>query len=286
MKAIILVLMGLSSLSAIAQDAASVCMDLSFRSSRTECMRTIQSGYLDNGAVRLCSRLSFDSNINECLKVSLDKEYSSRDLRYCENQTFRSDIVDCMKHMGEHIRRNSRSERRHNRDKIRKARQEVYTGSVVVNSSREGHYDHNEYVACYERPKSRLVTYTNERQARRGRGKVIGGAAGAIFGQIFGAVTGEEEIGDAISVVGAAVAVYGAVEVADASEIIYLDNGYDCRSYYQADRRVYNHRIERKSCTTKRYYSNRWGQEHEYFETTCSGRTYMTFERNTEIWYN
>lgn len=283
MKTVLFTLLALSSITAFAQNATSVCMDLSFRSERSECMRTIESGYLDQNAVKLCASLTFDSNINSCLKASLNKEYQRRELNYCENQTFRSDIVECMDNTGDYIRSrrsSNRSERRHDRNKIRKAQDEVYM------SSRETRYDHNEYLACYERPKTRLVTYTNERQAKRGTGKVIGGAAGAVFGQIFGAVTGKEKLGDAISVVGAAVAVYGAVEIADASEVIYLDNGYDCRSYYQVDLRTYNHRIERNRCTTRRYYSNRWGQEHEYFETTCRGRKYMTFERSSEIWYN
>lgn len=266
-----------------------VCLAMSFNSSKDTCLRTIKAGYISNLAAEICMEADFDSDKNSCLRNSMNKDYTFGDADICKSLSFGSGISECVKNSGTSIneRRNTRPRPRTRRTerevKIERAVETRPRRSTVV---REVSYDHNEYVACYERPKTRLVTYTNERQARRGNGKVIGGAAGAVFGQIFGAVTGKEQLGDAISAVGLAVAVYGAVEVADASEIIYLDNGYDCRSYYTADVRVYRHRVERQSCTTKRYYSNRWGQEHEYFETTCSGRKYMTFERNTEIWYN
>lgn len=180
-------------------------------------------------------------------------------------------------------RRDRRGDRRSERRERTERDIKVEIATRDANTAR---YDHNEYLACYERPKSRLVTYTDTRQARRGRGRVVGGLIGMIGGQVVGEVTGNDNLGDAISVVGAAVAIYGSVEVANASEIIYLDNGYDCQTHYQVDRRVYNHRVNRQRCVTKRYYSNRWGSEHEYFETTCSGRRYMTFDRTTEIWYN
>lgn len=181
--------------------------------------------------------------------------------------------------------RTNRSSETRRRSQARK-KIEIATRTKTTPVVTEVTYDHNEYRTCYERPRTRLVTYTDQRQANRGRKKVVGGLIGVIGGQLLGKATGNENLGDAVSAVGAAVAVYGAVEVADASEIIYQDNGYDCRSYYQVDRRVYKHRVERQRCETRRYYSNRWGAEHEYFETTCSGRRYMTFERNTEIWYN
>ena len=286
MKISLFILFAMGTASAFAQSATSVCMDLSFRSDRNECMRIIDRNHLDRKAARVCASMSFGSSTNDCLRASINKEYLGREINYCENQTFRSDIIECMESTGDYIRdrrvrRSDRRSRNRSRNKI-----EIATRSSSTPVVTEVRYDHNEYVACYERPKTRLVTYTDQRQARRGNKKVVGGLIGVLGGQLVGAVTGNDKVGDAISIAGAAVAVYGAVEVADASEIIYADNGYDCRSYYQVDRRVYKHRVQRQRCETRRYYSNRWGSEHEYFETTCSGRRYMSFERNTEIWYN
>lgn len=257
MKLFFLMITLTASFSSFAIDPIDVCYDyVRFDSNRLDCMDIVRSGDISEHAAEVCVNASFDDGKNDCLAAALNKVYTFNELNSCDRQSWDDDRTRCMRRKGQSIRRQTRT--------------------VVT----EVQYDHNEYMTCYERPKTRLVEYTDHRQARRGRNRVLGGLAAIIGGQIVGG-----DVGDAISIVGAGFAIYGAVEVADSQEIIYQDNGYDCRSYYQADRRVYTRTIERQTCTTRRYYSNRWGSTHEYFETTCSNKKFMTFERSADVWY-
>jgi len=140
-----------------------------------------------------------------------------------------------------------------------------------------------EYEVCYERPKSRIVQI-NESQRKRGNRNVVGGVAGAIFGQVLGGVTGNEDLGNVVSAIGLGFAAVGAVQIADSKDVFYVDNGVDCRKYYQPDTRVYTFRRQGRSCRTTRYYSTRWNGTHEYFETNCSGSNYISFQRSRDIW--
>lgn len=145
-------------------------------------------------------------------------------------------------------------------------------------------YDYRrEYEVCYETPRRRVVTI-NEQQRKRGNRNVVGGAGAIIGGQILGAITGNDRLGDIISAVGVGFLAVGAVQVASSEEVFYTDYAYNCRSYYTADSRVYNFRRSGQRCSTTRYYSNRWGSEYEYFETRCGGSTYVSFERSYEIY--
>lgn len=140
-----------------------------------------------------------------------------------------------------------------------------------------------EYEVCYERPKSRIVQI-NESQRNRGNRNVVGGILGAIGGQVLGGVTGNENLGNVVSAIGLGFAAVGAVQIADSKDVFYVDNGVDCRKYYQPDTRVYTFRRQGRSCRTTRYYSTRWNGTHEYFETNCSGSNYISFKRSHEIW--
>lgn len=147
--------------------------------------------------------------------------------------------------------------------------------------------DYNEYEVCYETPRRRVVTM-NEAQRNRGGRNVVGGIGGVIAGQIIGGLTGNDRLGDVISVIGLGFAAVGAVQVASAKEVFYTDYEIDCRSYYQADTRVYRFSRQGQRCSTTRYYTSRWGQTTEYFETVCGGgrhsSRYVTFERSREIY--
>lgn len=140
-----------------------------------------------------------------------------------------------------------------------------------------------EYEVCYETPRRRVVTM-NEAQRDRGTRNVIGGALLGLGGQLLR----NERLGDVVSAVGIGLAAVGAVQVASAQQVFYTDYDIDCRSFYRAA--DYRHPFYRngKSCKTTRYYTNRWGQEREYFEVECgSGRhvsRYITFEYSSEIY--
>jgi hypothetical protein len=75
--------------------------------------------------------------------------------------------------------------------------------------------------------------------------------------------------------------------MAGSTQTFFENGNVDCRRYYQTQRRqVY---INSQSCTTTRYYSSQWSgygghSSHEYFQTTCSGRSYMTFDRHQGVW--
>ncbi len=173
---------------------------------------------------------------------------------------------------------------RRNRDVRRRAnpvvRRDPIRRDVVVR-------DFNEYQVCYETPRSRVVTM-NEAQRDRGTRNIIGGTGAIIGGQIIGGLIGNDRVGDVISAIGLGFAAVGAVQVASAKEVFYTEYGVDCRSYYKADRRVYPFKRGRQSCETTRYYTSRWGQTTEYFETECRRGAhtsyYVSFERNTEIY--
>jgi len=157
----------------------------------------------------------------------------------------------------------------------------------VVTERRVETYDYGyEYEVCYERPKTRIVQ-RNSAQRERGKRNAIGGGIAILGGQIFGQITGNEDLGNIISAVGVGFAAVGMVQVASSKEVFYVDNGVDCRSYYQPDQRVYTFYERGTRCQTTRYYTNRWGNVSEYYETTCYGRQqtqYVSFERNRRYW--
>lgn len=165
----------------------------------------------------------------------------------------------------------------------RRVRTYDYGYSHTVRDHHRGvDYDYYEYEACYERPRRRIVEIHNQSQRDRGTGMVALGIFALVGGQV---VAGDNRnLGNFISAVGGIMAVAGAVEIADSSEVFYEHNGYDCHKHYEVDTRRYRFRRQGYSCTTTRYYSHRWGSTHEYFETTCHGRRYVTFKRTRDIW--
>jgi uncharacterized protein YcfJ len=168
--------------------------------------------------------------------------------------------------------------------RVNPPRRETPRREVIIERRTERRVDYGrEFQVCYETPRTRVVT-RNEQQRKRGNRNVIGGAGAIIGGQILGAITGNDRLGDIISVVGAGFLAVGAVQVASSDEVFYTDYDYNCRSYYKPDPRVYTFRRGGNRCATTRYYSNRWGSEYEYFETRCGGSTYVSFERSYEIY--
>ncbi len=153
---------------------------------------------------------------------------------------------------------------------------------VIV--SRRQNFD--AYEVCYETPRRRVVTM-NESQRQRGNRNIGGGLLGVIGGQVIGGITGNDNLGDFISAVGAGFAAVGAVQVATSSEVFYTDYDVDCRSYYQPrGRRTFTRRGQ--SCTTTHYYSSSWNHEAEYYETVCGrgsrSSRFISFERSHEIY--
>ncbi len=143
---------------------------------------------------------------------------------------------------------------------------------------------HNDYEVCYERPRTHWVTLKEE-QARRGRRNAVVGAGAMIIGTIIGGGSGgNSDLGNLITIGGAAIATIGLVQISNAQGPVTV---YDqrCDRFYTRDTRVRRHRIDNRSCTTERYYSRNWGSEVEYFRTTCSGQVYFSFERNHHYWY-
>ncbi|MAZ48411.1 MAG: hypothetical protein CME65_07605 [Halobacteriovoraceae bacterium] len=304
MKMLMLFSTVLLSASAFAQSAYEFCYkETTFRSDRQDCLRVVQTGSFDRSALNFCSEninsdgdkvdclvkvknnhfgrsaldacaeMTFPDNKLACLDLIARKHYRPDEANYCSNLWPDREIRECLEYSGRAVRSRPRrgSVRRTETEVRRRGNRTVVTETV---------YDHNEYTTCYERPRTRLIQYQDQRQARRGRNTVIGGLIGIGVGQIIG---GDE--GDIVSAIGAGVALYGAIEIADSREIIYQDNGYDCRSYYTVDTRTYTRVVNNRRCTTTRYYTNRWGSTHEYFETNCNGSRYMSFERNSDIWY-
>lgn len=153
----------------------------------------------------------------------------------------------------------------------------------VIVERRETYDYGREFQVCYETPRSRVVTI-NEQQRKRGTRNAVGGGLAVVGGQILGAITGNDRLGDIISVIGAGFLVVGAAQVASSEEVFYTDYDYNCRSYYKPDPRVYTFSRSGRRCSTTRYYSNRWGSEYEYFETRCGGSTFVSFERSYEIY--
>ncbi len=234
--------------------------------------RACENGTFDRRTERFC----INNAANEDVVVSCDyatddsdtlsfrecvKYMTSPDaVRYCDRQTSSWNsraLRECFRDIGKAERRSE----------------------VVPTHHAHVNYDHNEYMACYEKARRRVITI-DQKKERRGAGKVLGGFIGALVGEIIG---GKE--GKIITAVSTGVAIYGAVEVSSARDIVYETDGYDCYSYYTVDTRYHSYRNrDGRRCTTRRYYTNRWNGTHEYFETTCSGHTYVTFERSEEIW--
>ena len=168
--------------------------------------------------------------------------------------------------------------------RTRRVSRQDYGYSHTVRDHRRGvDYDYYEYEACYERPRQRIVEVHDQAKEDRGTGMVVFGILGAIGGQVV--ARDNRNLGNFISLASGMIAVAGAVEVSNSSEVFYEHNGYECRNYYEIDTRRYRFRNDRGySCVTKRYYSQRWGSTHEYFETKCSGHTYVTFNRHRNVW--
>jgi hypothetical protein len=158
---------------------------------------------------------------------------------------------------------------------VRPTRPTRPTRPVVVPS--RPRYDHDSYVRCYERP-SRRVVEVNQSRRDRGNDRIAGGIFGAIAGQIVGG-----DVGDAISVIGAGVAIAGVVDLNNARSVVFEGGYTDCQRYYtrgqvRRDRR-------NNSCTVTRYYSNSWQGTTEYFERKC-GRNQGSyhFHRSEVSW--
>lgn len=137
-------------------------------------------------------------------------------------------------------------------------------------------YTTSSYEMCYEKPRRRYVVI-DKKQNQRGTALTGIGVILGIGGQIIGG-----DVGNVVTGVGVGLGIVGLVDLSQSTETIF-DTTVDCRRYYQTEvRRVY---VRNRSCTTTRYYTNGWGRTTEYFETTCGSSRYMTFERNSEIWY-
>lgn len=145
-------------------------------------------------------------------------------------------------------------------------------------------YDYYEYETCYERPRRKVINIHNRAQRNRGSGMLVAGAAAGITGLILRGNRDTRTLGNVLAVTGGALAVAGAVDFSNSSEIFYEHQGYECRSYYQVDRRRYKFYQDGYSCVTRRHYTHRWGGVHEYFVTQCAGRQYVTFNRHRNIW--
>jgi hypothetical protein len=142
----------------------------------------------------------------------------------------------------------------------------------------------NSYEVCYSQPRTVWVTQ-NEAQARAGRRNALIGTGAAIAGILLSGSNdrGVSNVGTAIAVGGAAMAVVGLVQVSSSQNPITVHD-QRCDQYYTRDTQVRTVYIDNRRCTTERYYSRSWDREVEYFQTTCSGSRYYTFERNSQIW--
>ncbi len=164
--------------------------------------------------------------------------------------------------------------------------QRSYYESRRVDTSSYG-YDRDEYTSCYANPVAR-IEYLDTKKAKRATNKKLIGLGVLLAGEITSALSDSDAgdiVGASLQVAGAGLYIYGAFELADTRQVIYTENGYDCRSYYQQDGRTYEFYNEGRQCQTKRYYSSRWDGTHEYFRTTChGGGRYMSFNRRYETW--
>lgn len=153
-------------------------------------------------------------------------------------------------------------------------RREVYVEETFTNS----------YDVCYLQPRRHLVTMKEE-QARRGRRNTAIGVGVGIAGIILGGSNNRDmrNLGTAMTIGGAVLATVGLVQWSDARTVVTT---YDqrCDRYYTRDTVVRQVYIEGQRCSTERYYSRSWDREVEYFQTTCSGNRYYSFERNNQIW--
>lgn len=144
---------------------------------------------------------------------------------------------------------------------------------------------YNMYERCYVEPRTHWVTQKEE-QARHGRRNTAIGAGAAVIGLILGGSndSGVRNIGTALTIGGAALAAVGLVQMGTAQSPVTVYE-QQCDQYYVRDTRVRTVTYQSQRCTTERYYSRSWDREVEYFQTTCSGTTYYSFERNPELWY-
>ena len=137
-------------------------------------------------------------------------------------------------------------------------------------------YDTYSYDRCYQVPMNRYRVI-DQKQRDRGNALTVIGIGAGIFGQLIGGTEG-----DIISGVGLGLGIVGLVDLSQSTEVIF-DSRTECRQYYQTEVRYVT--IQQRRCETTRYYTSGWGRSTEYFETTCSGDRYMTFERNNQVWY-
>lgn len=132
-------------------------------------------------------------------------------------------------------------------------------------------YDRESYVRCFERP-SQMVTRVNQSKRDRGNGRLVGGGAIALIGQLAGG-----DVGDVLTVVGAGVAIAGVIDLSTAKEQVFQGSYYDCQRYYTRGRTINDRR--NRGCTVTRYYSSSWEGTTEYFERTC-GRNQGSYHFN------
>ena len=145
-----------------------------------------------------------------------------------------------------------------------------------IRETRQTRYDRDSYVRCYERP-SRMVTVVNERKRERGNNRVGGGLFVGVLGQVIGAATDDRRLGNAISGVGAVVAIAGVIDLSTAKQEVFEGGYNECRRYYTQGRTVNDRR--NRGCTVTRYYSSSWEGTTEYFERKC-GRNQGSYHFN------
>lgn len=142
----------------------------------------------------------------------------------------------------------------------------------------------NSYDVCYVQPRQHLVTI-KEDQARRGRRNTAIGVGIGVVGILLGGSDdrGVQNLGTAMTIGGAVLATVGLVQWSDSKSVVTT---YDqrCDRFYSRDTVVREVYLEGRRCQTERYYSRSWDREVEYFQTTCSGSRYYSFERNSQIW--
>jgi uncharacterized protein YcfJ len=188
---------------------------------------------------------------------------------------------------------NRRQDRRNDRRVVTTTTTRRNGGTTVTTTRRN--YDTNvvtttrtrEYEVCYEQPRKKVVTI-NESQRQRGNNRVGWGLVGALGGQVLGEITGERDLGNIVSAIGAGFVVAGAIDLSQSKETIF-ETQYNCRQYYEVDEYLHEFYRNSQRCTTTRYYTYKWGEEREYFETSCIGNgrsnSYMSFQRSQDIWY-
>jgi hypothetical protein len=83
-------------------EAYQFCSELSFPSSKDECMNTVrQSRYFSKPALDLCEdKNSFDSGKNSCLRQIANRRFDTDALRVCSKLSFDSDKTECLKIYG------------------------------------------------------------------------------------------------------------------------------------------------------------------------------------------